>query len=269
MNLGRVKSFLIYLFLAINIYLIVSLVMSMDFRIDDSTIKNTVAILENNNISVDKDIIPKKSKNLKNIETTNIVYTDAFKKCESYNDFKINGNSFSYTVKDDSLYKKSDRRIKKYIKKFLEDCTFDSQYMKFSEISQDGNSKKLDIRCYVKDYCIFDSKITAEITKSKLVISGTWHEPQTTKVVSNSRTRKTAYITSILIDLCENEDFKNSKKITNIEFGYMSGTLYGDAGYITATALPYYRLTDEKGNVYYYDATDGSYNSKLSASNSQ
>ena len=52
MNLGKVKSFLIYLFLAINIYLIVSLAMSFSFRIDDATINNTVEILENNNIKV-------------------------------------------------------------------------------------------------------------------------------------------------------------------------------------------------------------------------
>ena len=114
---------------------------------------------------------------------------------------------------------------------------------------------------------MFDSHITATITKSGLTLSGTWHEPQTTRVVSNSKTRNTAYITSILINLCENADFKNSKEITNIEFGYMSGSLYGSTGHITATALPYYRLTDEKGKVYYYDASDGTYNAD--ASNSQ
>lgn len=269
MNLGRVKSFLIFLFLAINIYLIVSLVMSSAFRIDDSTITDTINILENHNISIDKNIIPQKTKNLNNIETTNIIYTDTFKKNKNYADFEIKGNSFSYTAKDDSLYKMSDRKIQKNIKKLLEDCEFNSEYMKFSEISKDDKSKNFDILCYVKDYCVFDSRITVQITKSKLVISGTWHEPQTTKVVSNLRTRKTTYITSILIDLCENKDFKDSKKITNIEFGYMSGTLYGNAGYIAATALPYYCLTDEKGNKYYYDATDGTYNSSLSTSNSQ
>ena len=76
MNLGRVKSFLIYLFLAINIYLVVSLVLSSTFRIDNATVDNTVKILSDSNVSIDKEIIPKKVKNLKNIEAKNIIYTE-------------------------------------------------------------------------------------------------------------------------------------------------------------------------------------------------
>lgn len=265
MNLGRVKSFLIYLFLAINIYLVVSLVLSSTFRIDDATVDNTVKILSDSNVSIDKEIIPKKVKNLKNIEAKNIIYTDAFKESENYKDFDISGNSFSYVQKNDKLYTLKDSKIKKQIKKFLIKSGFDANYMTFSEISKNKNAKTLQIICTVNNYSVFDSKITAEITKNSLKLHGIWYEPKTNRVFSNSRTRKTVYITSVLIDLAENESFKNgSKKITGIEYGYMSGTLYGNKGHITATALPYYRITDEAGKIYYYDASDGTYNKDVS-----
>jgi len=243
--------------------------MSFEFRIDDATINNTVEILKSNDINIDKSIIPKKAKNLKNIETVNVIYTKDFKNCKYYNDFKLDGNFFSYTEKNEKLYKKSNSRIAKYVKDFLKDCSFDSQYMKFSNVSENGKTKTLEISCYVKDYCVFDSRIVATVTGSALILSGAWHEPQTNSVISNSKTRKTSYITSILIDSCENEAFKNTKEIKKIEFGYLSGALYGNNGHITATALPYYRLTDDKDNVYYYDATDGTFNSSVSVSNSQ
>ena len=133
--------------------------------------------------------------------------------------------------------------------------------MKFSEISKKDNKKIFKISCFVKDYEVFDSCIHAEIEGSACTLSGIWYEPGTTSVISNSKTRKTVYITSVLIDIAENHDFlkSSSKEITNIDFGYMSGSLYEDSGHVTATALPYYRLTDKDGNTYYYDAADGTY----------
>lgn len=265
MNLGRVKSFLIYLFLAINIYLVVSLAMSSSFRIDDTTINNTVKILSDSGVSIEKEIIPKKVKNLKNIEAVNIIYTDAFKESENYKNFEISGNSFSYTQKNDILYSLKDSKIKKQMRKFLVNSGFDANYMTFSEISKTKDEKKLEITCTVNNYSVFDSKITAEISKDSLKLYGIWYEPKTNSVLSNSRTRNTVYITSVLIDLAENETFKKgSKKITGIEYGYMSGTLYGNKGHITATALPYYQITDEAGKIYYYDASDGTYNNSVS-----
>ena len=265
MNLGRVKSFLIYLFLAINICLVVSLVMSSSFRIDDLTLNNTVKILSDSGVSIEKELIPKKVKNLKNIEAVNVIYTDGFKNSENYKNFTVSGISFSYNEKNNSLYNFKNSKIKKQILNFLKESGFNTNYMVFSEISESKNTKKLEITCMVNDYCVFDSKITAEIKENSFELIGIWYEPKTNSVFSNSRTRSTVYITSVLIDLAENENFKHGpKKITNIEYGYMSGTLYGNTGHITATALPYYRITDEAGKIYYYDASDGTYNNSVS-----
>ena len=66
MNLGRVKTFLIVLFLGINVYLLLSTASSSEFVIDDKTVENTISILNSANISIDKAAIPKNCKNIKN-----------------------------------------------------------------------------------------------------------------------------------------------------------------------------------------------------------
>ena len=65
MNLGKVKTFLIVLFLGINIYLLISLFTSFTFYIDSETIDSTVEILKTNDVDVDKEIIMKSVENLK------------------------------------------------------------------------------------------------------------------------------------------------------------------------------------------------------------
>ena len=51
MNLGRVKTFLIVLFLGINVYLLLSTVSSSEFVIDDKTVENTISILNSANMT--------------------------------------------------------------------------------------------------------------------------------------------------------------------------------------------------------------------------
>ena len=48
-------------------------------------------------------------------------------------------------------------------------------------------------------------------------------------------------------------------EIRDIDYGYLAGMPYGNAEHVTATAVPYYRIKDNKGNTYYYDAESGEY----------
>lgn len=258
MNLGRVKSFLIFIFLAINIYLVASLVISSEFRIGDETIDNTVTILNNSGIFIDRGIIPKKAVNLTGIECENIIRTKRFEESENSNKFRIANDSFTCEVENSKLYFEKDKKIIKEIKSFLSDSGFDADNMQFGKIIDKGEVKTFEITCHIKKYQIFDSVINVDITKNGFSLSGMWYESNASSVISNSRTRNTVYITSILVDILENKDFK-SNQIIDIELGYLSGSLYESSGYITASALPFYRLTDKENNVYYYDATDGSY----------
>ena len=129
MNLGRVKSFLIFLFLFINIYLVISLFMSTRFTLDKKTVQTTVAVLEKNGISVDENIITRSLVNLKNIDTNNIIYTAEFKKSQYADLYEIKNDNFTFKKKT-SVYSESDSRIKDEIRTILEKSGFETDYTK-------------------------------------------------------------------------------------------------------------------------------------------
>ncbi len=261
MNLGRVKTFLIVLFLGINIYLLVSHFTATRFSIDSKTCEKTLEIIQNYGITVDKDIVPKYAVNLKSIDTNNIVYTKEFKKNNKNGAFKVTGDSFSCEVKE-PRFSDSDNNIKIRVKAFLEKSGFPTKHMDFSQIQRkDNKTKSFKINCRVKNYSIFDSVITVDITKDGCTIYGKWFEPMTDDVILTSRSRQTVYITSILIDLAQSDKAaKNTPfEITSIEHGYLSGSQYKGGGHISTTARAFYKLTDDRNNIYFYDAKEGTY----------
>lgn len=261
MNLGRVKTFLIVLFLGINIYLLISHFTATRFAVDSKTCEKTLEIIQGYGITVDKDIVPKYAVNLKSIDTNNIVYTKEFKKLNKNGRFKVSGDSFSCKIKNPTL-SDSDANIKKGIKAFLEKSGFPTKHMSFSKTkTKDNKTKTFQINCKVKNYSIFDSVITVDITKDGCAINGKWFEPMSDDVKLTSRSRQTVYITSILVDFAQNEKVtKNTPlEITSIEYGYLSGSQYKGGGHISTTARAFYKLTDDKKNIYYYDAKEGTY----------
>lgn len=261
MNLGRVKSFLIFLFLFINIYLVISLFMSMRFTVDKKTVQTTVSVLEKNGISVDESIIARSLINLKNIDTNNIIYTSKFKKSKYADLYEIKNDNFVFRKKS-SVYSESDNRIKDEVKKILEKSGFETKYMKFGNICEDSQkNKRMSVRCFVGKYEIFDSSIRVCVSKDSISFAGSWYEPLSSDVKSKSRSRDTVYVTSVLINLIENSKAKEELpiEITDIDYGYLAGTSYGEGAHVTTAALPYYRIKDNKNNVYYYDAKNGSY----------
>jgi len=161
-----------------------------------------------------------------------------------------------------SLYNKSDRKIRKQISEFLESAGFSTKYMEFGKISKKKpGTKKFTIKCIVDGYEIFDSNIKVEVTKTGFTLKGSWYEPSTDEVKSDKHTRNTVYITSVLVSMLQNDKImKNAPfEITDISYGYLAGSSYGKGAHITASASPYYRIKDNLGNIYYYDAKNGTY----------
>ncbi len=252
MNLGKVKSFLIVLFLGINIYLIATSFFSSRFYIDKDTAKNCVQVLESNSVTLDADKIERFAVNLRGIDTKNAVYTNDIVHSQK-NGFKTDANRFSCTMTPAS----PTGNAKKDVLSFLKQNGFDTKYMHFSKAGENT----WYITCKVKGYRIFDSVIKVTKNGPSYTLGGRWYEPASNKVKSQSKVRNTTYITSILINMLQNEEImKNAPfEITSIDYGYLAGLPYGNEEHITATALPYYRIKDNKGNTYYYDAKSGEY----------
>lgn len=261
MNLGRVKTFLIILFLGINIFLVASHISSTRFAIDDKTIEDTISIIKEYGITIDKDTVFRYTVNLRNVDANNVLYSDAFKKKNKDHRFSFDENSFAASFKAKGILKKNDREIKNHVISRLEDYGFSTDHMEFGSMRKTSEGKSFNIYCKIKKYQIFDNRITVNIDDNSFDVKGMWYEPTTNDISMNSHSRKTVYITSVLMDLTDNPDAKKNLPftITDIDYGYLSGSIYGSGGHVTATALPYYRIKDNKGNVYYYDASNGKY----------
>ncbi len=261
MNLGKVKTFLIVLFLGINIYLIISSFLASRFFIDGKTIDDTVALLKSNQISIDKDLIDSSFTNLKNIDTNNIVYTQKFKKANKDGIFEIENDTFLCEREFKGIYELSDRRIKKEIEKFLEASGFETEHMKYGKISDKKGQKSYTIRCFVKGYEVFDSFIRVTVLKDSFKLKGSWYEPLSEDIKSRSGSRDVKYVTSVLLSMLQNEEIMKNKPFTikAVDYGYLSAASYGGGAHVTTSALPYYRIETSKGNVYYYDAANGAY----------
>ena len=262
MNLGKVKTFLIILFLGINIYLSASHFFATRFFVDNKTVEQTLEILKSHDITIDKATIPRYTVNLKNIDTSNIVYNKKFKSKTKDGVFSVSGDDFSCEI-DIHGKSTSDKAIKNQIKEFLKDAGFSVKYMDFGKVKKtnDNKGKTFSINCKVDGYRIFDSKIDVCVADGTIQLNGRWFEPTESDVVSASRSRQSVYITSILVSLIQNEDVVSNAPVSikKIDCGYLSGSLYAGGGHIETTARPYYKLTDKHGNTYYYDAKDGSY----------
>lgn len=247
MNLGKVKNFLIILFLGINIYLILSMHYSTRFAVDKATRESCAELLGERGISLDVSEIPEYTVNLNNIDTHNAVFMKSFIKKVNP---QIKNNKFTFEIKDVNFSGSSS--IKNYFKKL----GFDTAYM---NIVRKENADY--IVCKTGNYRIFDNIIKITKNGRGYTAEGIWYEPSTNKVQSRSRTRNTVYITSVLLDMTQNESImKNAPfEITDISYGYLAGKAYGKASHVTSAALPYYRIKDNHGNVYYFDAQSGTY----------
>lgn len=253
MNLGRVKNFLILLFLGINIYLIATGFSSARFYLDKATVSDCIEVLGENSVTLKEGVMPEYTVNLRGIDTDNVVYTNEFVR-GGKNGFKTKGNTFScmFTPSDDAA------EPKKAVLGFLYENGFDTEHMKFSPSKKDG---VWYITCNVENYAIFDSRIKVTKGKNSYILNGRWYEPKSHKVRSQNRQRNTVYITSVLVNMLQNEDVMQNApfEITDIDYGYLAGLPYGSEEHIRATAMPYYRIKDNKGNTYYYDAESGEY----------
>lgn len=253
MNLGKVKSFLILLFLGINIYLVVTLFLSTRFFENTDAVTNCASLLESRGIVLKAETVPKYTVNLKGIDTRNAVY--AISALQS-DDVVRDGNRFVFEADAASVGVGELKKAEKPLKRHLKSMGFKTKHMRFS-YSKDT----VLISCHANDFAVFDSYMTVTKKGDRLQFEGTWFEPLTDDVRSNTRSRNTVYITSVLMNMSQNEDImKNAPfEITDISYGYLAHKPYGGGSHTTATALPYYRIKDNKGNTYYYDAQSGAY----------
>ncbi len=262
MSWRRIKSFLIILFLLINILLIATsgsstFLFNLGTKIDNDVVDKTISVLNNNyGISVSEDIIPSFVENLNSVEVTNIIYTDVF---ENNSDFRKDHSSFNGEYITD-IHSYNDVNSKSAFEKILTDLNIDSKsYRLYTEKSDSG------IVCtayeYIGKYRFYNGQIRALFSPGKITLSGTWyvvHNSESNgKIKSNSRM---ADITGILLDMASIPPLNSSltpQSITEINYGYCLSYYDSDSITKSAPAIPCFLIKTDTGSKYYYDAISG------------
>jgi len=256
----NIKTFLILLFLVINAYLIFStdgiFKKSTVTYVDKNTVKDVTAIINDNyNIKLSPDIVPTEINNIKNIDVTNIIYTDEFKK--SGYEISINGAEFKSDIKTDT-YSYNEDNAKKQVGAILKKLGISSDTYNIS-VRKDDKGIVCTAKQVISKYPVFNSRIEAVCTSSEIKLSGTWYIAKIKDEKEISTSSKMTDITSVIIDVadsCSKSD-GTQVEIIKIDYGYYVPSYDENIVSKTSPAIPCYMVKTDEGLKYYYDATNG------------
>lgn len=243
MNWEKLKTFLIVLFSAINIFLIVTMITNTkkSTTIPRTTIQDAVSILYENGITVNESIIPDKVINMEDITVKPITRSDDFSglitKTEGIRFFIESNESVSTNQEMKRLLSKNKFRGYKILKNFL-----------------NGSGSVIQL---IKKYPLFDACIDIKSSNGKTYIDGIWFQLQS-HPKKGSDNSNVVIVPSILIDFINNEDrIKDKQTITSIDYGYH---IWGnDSSSVLYTAVPCWKIALDNGQEFFYNARSGEY----------
>lgn len=269
MNWSRTKTWLIVLFAAINIFLIITIITENAAlsSISDSTIESTVNILAKNKITVKKETVPKKMPSLCSVSVVNSLADydsgaerflgagyekngNVYKKGSKT--FTVNGDEFDFSdshpdsaTADFSAEYALDEALD-ILPTFGFDIKNADAYISYS----DENIADITVSQNLDSYPLLDSRIVVTISRKGLSeIKGCWFYLSEDQSESGQATRvkdSTAMLLDFMPKISEKLD------IVDISIGYMTGDK--STFHKTATATPAWQITCANGLVFYEDA---------------
>ena len=261
MNWKNIKTFLIILFLIINLYLIYSQY-GFNFRasdtsyVDKNTLSDSINIIKKNyNVNLDKNIIPDKIAKLGIIDVTNIIYTEKFKKSDYK--FETKGTVFKTHIETET-YSYNEANAGAQFAQILNDIGIDRQTY-LTDIEKTDEGLVCTASGLVKPYEIFNGRIKAVFTPKKINLSGSWYITKEGILKKTKKNEDMADIPSVIIDTagwCANSD-GSPKTITDFSYGYYVSSYDENSASKTSSAIPCYMIETDDGIKYYYDSLNG------------
>lgn len=274
MNWSGAKNWLIVLFLAINIYLIFTLVniSSESSVIDKQTLHQTVELLHESGVSVDENIIPTYMPKIGTIEVNNVIDNKAAAARRILGDgVRAEGENI-YTngaeqvrFEGDYIYYKNNSdgqdapeadigSVRNYIINKFRDYGFDIETSSLY-IEQRGSEYHMSAVQKFDRYLLLDSSFYIIADNGGIKeFSGSWFvlsSKQNNPASDSSRVRS---VVSVLLDFLRDGERidNNSNQITAIELGYKTG----DKGvhHKQMTAMPIWQITCSDGRKYDFSA---------------
>ena len=245
MSWKNIKTFLILLFLCINVYLLIITYQSGNAKeLTEGNIYDTWILLEKNGITIDKNIIPKNAPEYKNIELSPLDFDD--KDSVKYDENGV------ITITADVII--NEQNAAGVIKDTMQKSGLDTKNIVVKK-KHDGYY----VAETVGGMQIFNNILRVSIDSGKTVFKGIWYEYHMTDSYRTAET-KAVYATSALIAFIS-EFAQNGSEITisDISFGYHAVTDRSTSNAKSISAAPCYCLTDINGKSYYYNILDTSF----------
>lgn len=230
MNWERVKNFLIFLFIGINIFLAAFMLSSVrtTTSVTEDVIDDTVRLLAVNGVTADSSIIPISVKSPGTFDVMPIQVNSTYQPSKTLTSANVEGE------------------IKKALK---------ALGIKDFEITK--NEDIYTATQKVGGYFIYDSAVTATVSANEITLSGVWYKQQTKP---NKKDGDVLPVTAVLIDFMNNPDRTVAEnEITSIEIGYCVPRYDSGAEHKSMPSVPGYAITTANGKTFIYDATGGSY----------
>ena len=277
---SRVKTILIVLFLCINIFLLINMMITVNrtIVISTETVRNTIEVLQKNDITIKAEDIPTKIEQLSKLEIDNAIQdTDNFaekvlgkgfdkQKAEGTNIYElgtatleITGCEFIYTntAAAPELSVLNADTAEQYCKKLLKRWGLNIENLVLSDTEQKkDDTYLLTFQYKYRDKNIYinqDNGIKIELSsEGSIFLKGYALAPR--KLVSEKVPGRQA--TSILIEFIRDPSRPKDQEMTITDFciGYYIDTKRDIIDFTYVKVSPVWRVMTDDGRVYYYDA---------------
>lgn len=275
MNWSRSKTWLILLFLGVNVFMAIYLINSnaKSSYLDNNTVQQTLSILSQNGISVDVEIIPKHIPSLNSVEVANSltdgagmaqrILGEGNTKAEGFERYSkdnkvlaISGDTVEYTddAPNEAIANLSEKTAPDIAKQQLLKYGFDMKHAVCSYTGREAEQYVVRVDQKIDKYALFDSYFIVKLAPNGLgYFIGSWFVPAKEKGMFNSA-EQVKSSASVLIDFVSDpmRISQGSTKIVGISIGYTTGEkgIY----HKSVTAMPVWQISTDDGNSYYYDA---------------
>lgn len=252
MNFSRAKSYLIVVFVIVNLFLIYHLVsMTKSDTISADTVENTISILKNKDIRVNKELIKTTPDNLFYLNLKNPLADRESFINSLEGKVTITEKGFEFIPENKNLKFKfllPSYDAAKQALSHLKDCGLSAKYLECTGTLDMGEGVyKANFIQSFEGYDIYNTSIDIFYKEGQVIsASGVYYDIDSFS--SPEESIKTQ--TEILIRF--SGDIQEKCTVKSIESGYFTETFENE--YSMISALPCFKITTDNGNKYYYDA---------------
>ncbi len=281
MNWSRAKTILIILFLVLDMFLIVTLLQTraVSMKISDEMIQKTAQILNEHNILIRPEQIPKER-----VVNRNVIMNHYFEEPEDKADqmltspyetvyadegeheyqfesneatLHIKGTSFTYNTKKviqnfENNQDRIDKESSEKLAEMLVKMGFDKKTFMLENITLSDGKYTCEVIPLYKGMKVHGVRMYLTATLDDIIsLSGNWFVATGTEEFADE---KLLDITTVLLDLMYHPDF-SSVQISQIESGYLALEEYLSSREMAV--IPVYVIEDNLNNCYYIDACTG------------